>query len=309
MPFFSVIIPVYNKANFVEKTIQSVLNQTFQDFEIVIINDGSTDESENIILKIKDPRLKYFTTNNNGVARARNFGIENSNSSFVCFLDADDIWHDEFLESFYQYITSNSNQKVFSCAIDIETKNKIFHANYAIPKNNSAFEILDFFDSSNKEPILWTSSSVFSKSVFNEIGVFDSTIKIAEDTDLWIRIGLKYKILFIKKILARYVFDQNSISRTKTYIFEEKIFNKYLLEEKTNLRLKKFLDLNRFSNAIKYKITGNQTLFEEKYNQIDKKNIGCKKFILMNLPKPLLETLIKLKLLLANIGLGNSIFR
>lgn len=90
MPFFSIIIPVFNKERFVAKTLKSVLSQSFIDFEIIIINDGSTDKSEVEILAITDERILYFLKENEGVAVARNLGIGKASADYICFLDADD---------------------------------------------------------------------------------------------------------------------------------------------------------------------------------------------------------------------------
>src|SRR4051812_32162135 len=98
MAFFSVIIPLYNKANYIENTIKSVLNQTFTDFEIIVVNDESTDESETIVLGFNDKRIQLFNQKNQGVSVARNHGIEKAKGKLVAFLDADDYWFHNHLE-------------------------------------------------------------------------------------------------------------------------------------------------------------------------------------------------------------------
>ena len=98
MPFFSIIIPVYNKETFLENTIKSVLQQSFTDFELIIINDGSTDNSESKIKSFSDPRITYLKKENGGVSTARNLGIEMAAASYITFIDADDYWYPNFLE-------------------------------------------------------------------------------------------------------------------------------------------------------------------------------------------------------------------
>ena len=90
IPFFSVVIPLYNKEQYIKNTLQSVLNQVFQDFEIIIVNDGSTDRSIDIVYALNDKRIQVFTQENKGVALARNFGIKKSKSKFIALIDADD---------------------------------------------------------------------------------------------------------------------------------------------------------------------------------------------------------------------------
>ncbi|SNB11619.1 Glycosyl transferase, group 2 family protein [Flavobacterium psychrophilum] len=308
MPFFSIIIPLYNKENYIEYTLKSVLNQSFIDFEIIIVNDGSTDNSEQIVFQFNDKRIHYFHKKNEGVSIARNFGIEQAKSDFICFLDADDFWYENYLEIMQTYIEKFSTYKVFSSAIEIETSKTIFPAQYSI-KKNADFEIINFFEASEKECAIWTSSSVFHKSIFKKTGVFDPNIKISEDTDLWIRIGLQYPIVFIWKTIARYVYDEQSVSRTSNYIFEESSFLKYVEKEKTNKELKKYLDLNRFSAAIKNKLNDNYASFEKVIKEINLTNLSFKKRLLLKLPTPILKKIILLKLFLANLGIGNSIFK
>ena len=308
MAFFSVIIPLYNKEHFIENTIKSVLHQTFQDFEVLVINDGSIDKSEEKLLQFKDSRIRYFTKKNEGVSITRNFGIEKAHSDYITFLDADDYWYPDFLQVLHERITEFPEQKVFSGAIEIETQQKTFPAQYSIHKTND-FELVNYFKASLKETVICTSCAVFHKSIFEEIGVFDPKIKSGQDTDLWIRIGLIYPVLFIWKILARYVNDDNSLSKNNHFLQSKMDFYKFIELEKSNPDLKLFLDLNRFSLAIKCKITANKTLFNTYYRGIDLEKIGFKKRFLLALPPFLLRVLIAVKLKMANVGLGSSVFK
>ncbi|KQB37708.1 glycosyltransferase family 2 protein [Flavobacterium aquidurense] len=308
MTFFSIIIPLYNKEKFIENTIQSVLDQSFGDYEIIVINDGSTDKSEEKLLNFKDDRIRYYSKKNEGVSLTRNLGISLANASFVTFLDADDYWYPDFLRVMREYCTQFEKQKIFAAAIEIETSKKIFPAKYSISKN-SDFEFVNYFKASKKESAILTSSAVFNKSIFDEIGVFDPKIKSGQDTDLWIRIGLKYPILFIWKVLVRYIHDENSLSKDPNLITSKMDFSKFTELEKTNPDLKYFLDLNRFSLAIKSKLLANKVLFDYYYNGIDLERIGYKKRFLLCLPPYLLQLLIEVKLKLANLGFGSSVFK
>nr|WP_315145905.1 glycosyltransferase family 2 protein [uncultured Flavobacterium sp.] len=308
MPFFTVIIPLYNKENFIENTLISVLNQSFNDFEVLIINDGSTDKSEEKVLKFKDSRIKYFHKENGGVSTARNFGIEKASSNYITFIDADDYWYPNFIEEMNNAISRFPKLKVFTAAIEVETSKKVFPSSYSIVKTGD-YEIVNYFEASTKESVIWTSCAVFHKSVFEKTGNFDINLKSGEDTDMWIRIGLIYPVLFSWKILARYVYDEKSLSKNHKYSIECIDFFKYALLEKTNPSLKKFLDLNRFSLAIKSKIIGEKKHFLQFYKAIDLENLSLKKRIILELPIYILKPLIDLKTLLANFGLGNSVFK
>jgi len=308
MPFFSVIIPLFNKETFIEATLKSVLEQRFTDFEIIIINDGSTDNSENVIAAFDDTRIRYFTKENTGASSARNLGIEKAQSNYISFIDADDYWYPTFLEEMFEKIKRFPEIKVFSAAIEIETPKSTFPAHYAIEKTG-AYEIVNYFTASTKETVICTSCAVFNKTIFEEIGTFDTDIKSGQDTDMWIRIGLKYPVLFSWKILARYVYDEKSLSKNKNYLDTKVNFSKFEEDEKTNPELKIFLDLNRFSLAIKYKIAGNKTLFQNYYDAIDLQNLELKKRILLLLPSFILKQLISLKTVLTNFGFGSSVFK
>ncbi|MBO9585704.1 MAG: glycosyltransferase family 2 protein [Flavobacterium sp.] len=309
MAFFSIIIPLYNKESFIKNTIQSVLDQTFQDFEIIVVNDGSTDKSEEKLLQFKDSRIYYFSKENEGASTARNYGIEKASADFITFLDADDYWYPTFLETMFTNISKLPNQKVFSAAIEFDTSKKVISAQYSISKTNEEFEIVNYFKASLKETVLCTSCAVFHQSVFAEIGNFDTKIKSGQDTDLWIRIGLVFPVVFSSKTLARYVYDPKSLSKNKNLMKEKMDFSKFEKAEKTNLDLKKFLDLNRFSLAIKSKLSGETALFHQYSNPIDLEKLGWKKRILLRLPAFALRILISLKTVLANIGMGSSVFK
>ena len=308
MIYFSIIIPVYNKQKFIESTIKSVLNQSFIHFELIIVNDGSTDESEKKIKEFQDKRIRYFKKENEGVSSARNFGIERSISNYIVFIDADDYWYGDFLETIHQNTINFPDQKVFSTAIEIETSKNIFSPKYSIKKTGET-QIVNYFKASSKQTVLCSSSSVFHKSIFEEIGNFDPSLKNGEDTDFWIRVGLKYQIVFTFTILARYVYDFNSLSKNKINLSSNLNFTKFKNEEKHNSDLNKFLDLNRFSLAIKSKIAGEKNNFNEIYASINKSKLTIKKRILLKLSPFILKKLIDLKVFLANIGLGNSVFK
>lgn len=308
MPFFTVVIPLFNKENFIDNTLKSVLNQSFSDFEVLIINDGSTDNSEQIVLAFNDARVHYFVQENSGVSAARNFGIEKAQSDYITFIDADDFWYSNFLQEMFECIARFPDLKVFSAAIEVETSEKIIPSSYSIVKTSDC-EIVNYFEASSKETVICTSCAVFHRSIFKKIGLFDINLKSCEDTDMWIRIGLNYPIIFLWKILARYVYDPKSLTKNYTATVNSFDFSKYTLLEKTNLELKKFLDLNRFSLAIKSKIIGEKERFELFYTAIDLKQLSIKKRVLLELPVYFLKPLIDIKTVLANFGLGNSIFK
>jgi glycosyltransferase involved in cell wall biosynthesis len=309
MAFFSVIIPLYNKENFIENTLKSVLNQTFTDFEVIIVNDGSTDKSEEKAFQFNDSRIHYFSKKNEGASSARNFGLEKGKSQYITFIDADDYWYPNFLQVMFQNINQFPELKVFTSAIEIETSKKLISADYSIIRTNNNCEVVNFFTASSKQCVIWTSCAVFHKSIFEKTGTFDLEIKSGQDMDLWIRVGLIYPILFCWKILARYVNDPNSLSKSQAVISGGMKFTKFIEIEKTNPDLKRFIDLNRFTLSIKSKLSGDYALYRNYYNNIDLTKLSLKKRIILKLPTFALKPLINLKTLLANWGLSKSVFK
>lgn len=308
MPFFSVIIPLYNKENYIENTLKSVLDQTFTDFEIIIVNDGSTDNGLQVAKRFNDSRIIIAEQQNQGVSVARNRGIELSKSDYITFIDADDYWYPHFLELMFKNIKKYPNQSVFAAAIEVETSKKIFEAQYSIEKTSDC-ETVNYFKASSKETVICTSCAVFHKNVFEKIGVFDTNIRSGQDIDLWIRIGLVYPVLFSWKISARYVFDAHSLSKNRSYTSSKLNFSKFEKYENTNHDLKKFLDLNRFSLCIKSKLAGDYSNFKEFYKAIDVTNLSFKKRFLLLLPTRFLKMLIALQRVLVNKGLLSSVFK
>lgn len=308
MPFFSIIVPLFNKENFIENTLRSIFSQSFIDFELLIINDGSTDKSEEKVKQFSDDRIRYFYKENEGVATTRNFGIAQAKSQYISFIDADDYWYPTFLQEMYQNIHQFPGQKIFSCAIEIETQKNRIPAQYSILKKSDC-QIVNYFESSMKTTVICTSAAVFNKSVFEKAGNFEEQLQSGEDTDLWIRIGLLYSVVFSWKILARYVYDKNSLSKNRNAFAPQLDFNKFQDAEKNIPELKKFLDYNRFSFAIKSKLNADDINFNHFYKAIDLKSLSRKRKILLQLPGSTLKILIWFNVFLVRIGLCNSVFK
>lgn len=307
MPYFSVVIPIYNKENFIEDTLRSVLSQSFLDFELILVNDGSTDQSEAKIKQFSDERIKYFVTENGGASKARNFGIEKAAAPFITFLDADDFWYPTFLEEMASAIKKFPNHHIFSAAIEVETQKVVFPAQYSIEKL-SDLEVVNYFDASMKTTVICTSCAAFHRSVFEKVGHFDTTIRSGQDTDMWIRMGLEFPVVFSWKILARYVYDPNSLSKKREYLNQKMNFSKFETAEKTNPKLKKFIDLNLFSFAIRAKLINDKKNFAIYYQKINRKELPLKKRILLELPQLVLQILVQFDLILVNLKLRNSAF-
>ncbi|WP_179333231.1 glycosyltransferase family 2 protein [Winogradskyella costae] len=297
MAFFSVIISVYNKEKHIQHTIDSVLTQSFIDFEVIIINDGSTDKSEDIINRFNDQRIKLLSIKNQGASNARNTGIKAATSDYIALLDGDDIWETSYLQYMYDAIRKFPEIKVFTVGIAQKYDHKVVPVPYSF-KQTELYGIHNYFKASKRYTLITSSSVVFKKSAIEKSGVFDTSLITGEDTDMWIRFGLHFEILFINKLLAYYNYDAYSLSN-RTFDLEKKPnFDTYFEQEKNNRFLKGFLDRNRYSLAILSKLQGDKKNFLYYTSHLDTNNISIRQRLLLKSPKWLLQLLLKLKSLI-----------
>jgi len=194
---FSIIIPTYNRKLFLKKAIDSVLQQTFGNFEVIIVDDGSTDRTSELIATYKDNRIKYFYQNNKGPSSARNFAIKESKYEYICPLDSDDWWHKDKLKIQTEYLKSHPEYKIFHTQ-------EIWYRNGELlnQKKKHAKPSGTIFPDCLPLCCVSISTAVIHKSVFNEIGTFDETLPACEDYDFWLRVSLKYPVFLIDQTLT-----------------------------------------------------------------------------------------------------------
>ncbi len=203
MPTISVVITCYNYARYLAGCLDSVLNQTFQDFEVIVVNDGSTDNTDEVISSyIKDPRIIYIKQKNAGQANAKNTGIQNSNGEFIAFLDADDLWDATKLEKQVPLFGNIRVGVVYSKAKYIDGDGNLLdfkiEGKYLQPRNGSVTEFLIF------DNFIPFSSSVIRRECIEKLGMFNESIQMGIDWDLWLRISVYYLFLFIDEPLLLY---------------------------------------------------------------------------------------------------------
>lgn len=216
----SIVIPLYNKAKWIERAIDSVLNQTFQDFEIIVVDDGSTDGSDKIVENINDVRIRLIRQQNAGASAARNTGIKESQGELIAFLDADDWWVSNKIEKQYEllyelpflvWVASGFD------AIHLNTKKikyPLTNGYKQLLSNRRCFE--DFYVAALSGVIFFTTTMIIKKNIFDEVGLFDTSMKIGEDRDLWYRIAEKYpQIGYVDASLAIYD-ERNEGTLTKS---------------------------------------------------------------------------------------------
>lgn len=291
---FSVIISVYNKEKYIKPTIESVINQTYRNFELIIVNDGSTDNSLSVINSIKDHRIKVISTLNQGASQSRNKGMQAASNPFIALLDGDDLWEHNYLETIKAAIQDFPEASVFATAIAHKYENKIVPAIYNF-KQGKTNEIRNIFESSLNHTILTSSSIVFKKDILSKTGYFDTSIISGQDTDLWIRIGLHYDVVFINKVLAYYNYVPESLSNTVFSAKKKPKYDNYVDAEKTDKSLKKYLDRNRFPLAILSKLEKDEYSFKFYKNHINPKNLRLEQRLILDAPRWVIRLLLKVK--------------
>lgn len=200
---FSVVIPLYNKERSIVNTIFSVLVQSYQNFEIVIINDGSTDNSVEAVKSIIDKRIRLIHQENQGVSAARNRGIKEASYQWIAFLDGDDLWESNHLEEIVKMMKVFPEDKVYVTSFEFSDKRKIFKHE----RTDSIFKIENYFKEAIKEHLMWTSIVVVNIQCFMDVGGFNINLNRGEDLDVWARLARRYNIVKSTKNTAIYNID------------------------------------------------------------------------------------------------------
>jgi glycosyltransferase involved in cell wall biosynthesis len=311
-PYFSVVIPLYNKAQEISETLTSVLAQTFTDFEVLVINDGSTDDSLTQVQKFNDQRIKVFSTENKGVSHARNYGIKNSKAAFIAFLDADDLWKPHHLNDLKHLTTTYPKCGMYCKAYEKSFFDKLsVKASYNSIAHNFEGIVPDYFNNSIIDSIAWTSAIAIPKSIFNTYGDFDMSLKSGQDTDLWIRIALKEPVVFSNAISATRVItiSNNHLSQSVNVKQRIQLIDRYQHLEQQHKSLKRYLDLNRYSIALERKINGDIIAYKNLVDDIDLTSLNTKQKILLKSSRFIITSFKKLQRILIKNNLYLSAFR
>ena len=221
----SVVIPLYNKQNSILATLQSVLTQTYQNFEIVVVDDGSTDDSARIAEEYirecmaygVECRGKVIRKANGGVCSARNRGIQEAKYDYIALLDGDDLWDEHYLEEQVKLIQDFPKAKMWGINF-AETSNGtlIRTLSTGLPEGYRGY-VENYFQMPGRMSDLYCSSSVvIKKEVFDYVGYFDERIKYAEDNDMWFRIIATYPVAFYDKYMAFYQYDAENRAMNRT---------------------------------------------------------------------------------------------
>lgn len=315
---FSVIIPLYNKSSYIEKCLLSVINQTFREFEVILVNDGSTDDGEEKVqhfikslngeageqenegtperLPHAPCKISLINQPNMGVSIARNNGVKIAHYDYIAFLDADDWWESTYLEEMKSLIENYPDAGIYGCKYYLVKRGRKRVAPIGVEPSFTKGNInyCQVYAKNLCMP-LWTGATVIHKSIFGSENGFKPVLTLGEDFDLWIRVSLKYPVAFLNKSLSYYNQDVELKGRAVSKFHKPEnhfLWNlDYLaLEEMKDLHLKKLLDNLRINGLFIYFLSGSyRKIALKELNKIDwtKQNLSVK--ILYNLPVPILK--------------------
>ena len=228
-PLISVVIPVFNREKMIEKTLQSVINQTFEDFEIIVVDDGSYDGTREILDRLSNSypqKMLLIKQRNEGVSSARNAGIAGARGRYIAFCDSDDLWITTKLE---EQIKVMQEKKWDVCQVEEVWIRNGKRVN-SMKKHQKPSG--DVFIPSLELCLVSPSATMLKKEVLNDVGLFDETLQACEDYDLWLRIALKYSIhLYEKPLIQKIGGHEDQLSkkfwgmdRFRIYALEKHLF-------------------------------------------------------------------------------------
>ena len=215
-PLVSVIIPTHNAGKFIAQALQTVLDQTYAQYEVTVVDDGSTDETKDILREF-DGSIRYLYQDNRGPSAARNAGIRIAQGDYICFLDADDLWVPNKLESQIAFFEEHADiGLVFSDEEEISTHGTTRHSRLARSRFCSDLvghaPVRTAFQKLLIENFIPTSTVMIRKECFAKAGLFDQTLTVVEDRDLWLRIAAHFEIACLPRVLGKKLEHERNIS-------------------------------------------------------------------------------------------------
>ena len=305
MPFFSIVIPLYNKANFILATLKSVSDQTFENYEIIVINDGSTDESLSKIETLKLPKLSIHTQENKGLSAARNRGVTLARGQYVALLDADDIWKPTYLKSMFKLIENYPNHQIFGCTYKESRNGRLMdiRTSFEAQLNQESYVLDDFFSANYKQFIVDQSSLIFDRN-FIKTHTFNEHIDVSEDVDYYLNYFASQQIIFLNRSLMIKTYDDNDqLSSSKISKKRVPDLEHYKTRYSSNTSIQKYIDIQLYKLAIKYTYENNKSKRQKCMTQINPLHLSMKQRLLLKSPKWIMLGLRKLKFLALKLNI------
>lgn len=287
---FSVIMPAYNAETFIARAIDSVLSQTYPDFELIVVDDGSTDATKERVLSFSDERIRYVYQKNGGVSAARNQGILESRGEYICFLDSDDEWRPEHLSVLFALTEKYPDCAMRVTGYDIRLGDgTLIHKSQsilrAIPeedfKSDNAYDLLN-----RHGYFLNTNTVCCERGVFDRLGLFAEGVKNGEDDDMWYRIFAYYPVAVSKR--ATTVYDRANCGATaKRDIPVETFFLRRVegllassdVEEARKASLAVWRERNKLSRVRRLILAGDKREARRLLRTVDRKRVRRKKLL------------------------------
>lgn len=287
---FSVIIPAYNAENFIQRSVRSVLRQTFSDFEIIVVNDGSNDTTYQKVSSISDERLIVIDKKNEGVSVARNEGIQRAQGEYICFLDADDEFYPNHLSALAEAIEKYKDRAFFStrfCVSMMDDNEKIDMpavTGKIVYYDNIIEELFRFFE------LIWTGCVCIRKEMFDKYGMFEPGIRLGEDTDMWERVYVHTGLVAIDTVTVKRNRDYSEATKRYTRSFEVDPLNRmpmFLNDETIADSVKESLktehELQRLSVVRSYLFSGDKKKAKEQMKLLSRERIPRKRLFITQL--------------------------
>ena len=231
---FSVVIPLYNKEHYIEATIQSVLNQTCTDFEVLVVDDGSRDNSLALARKFESERVRIIPQENQGVSVARNTGILNAQGEYICFLDADDEWRPDYLTTIDDLTVKYPESAIFVTAYAVNMGNgKINYSTRLEPETGCLPSY--WLTLAKGYDFVWTSATTMRRDTLMNAGLFKPGEKIGQDLDMWARVArINPRVAYSNHICVNYNRAAEANARTRVRVAWAGAFIRDLEEELVN---------------------------------------------------------------------------
>ena len=231
---FSVVIPLYNKEHYIEKALNSVLAQSFQDFEILVVDDGSTDSSAEAALRVSSDKIRLIRQENQGVAVARNTGIYNAEGTYISFLDADDEWEPNYLETIHALTEQYPGSGFYVTAYAVDMGNGDVRTSTQLEPETGCLPSY-WLTLAKGYDFVWTSVTTIAREELLKAGCFKPGEKIGQDLDMWARVARNNpKVAYSSKICARYNRSAEQNARTRVRVAWAGAFIQDLEEELVN---------------------------------------------------------------------------
>lgn len=231
---YSVVIPLYNKEHYIENTLKSVLNQTFGDYEVIVVDDGSTDGSLAAARRVQSDRIRIIEQVNAGVSVARNTGIENARGEFICFLDADDDWRPEYLETIDMLTNAYPDSGFYVTAYAVDMGNGKINLSTRLEPEVGCLPSY-WLTMAKGYDFAWTSATTIRRQLLLDAGCFRPGEKIGQDLDTWVRVArINPEVAYSAKICVNYNRSTEANARTRVRVAWAGAYLRDLEEELVN---------------------------------------------------------------------------